>query len=231
MPEFSQDLLDMLVSDMKARKAAAVSDNELNRQNQGFRVKIDLSAARAENNPLAVDFPFKSVFVENATDASVQVYLRATSKEDHQTAFLFKMRDSWTIEYQVPRAYLHWAAQPGKTATLVFFPDSEFRSGSQLSVTSGGVSVSDGSVVNTPVSVTLAAGVAAVIVPQNLDRKVALIENKTGSDIWIGGPAVSNAGANEGIRIASGERLEYRNTGDLYGYSVGGGKVTRVEET
>ena len=114
--------------------------------------------------------------------------------------------------------------------TLFVFTSSEFRSGSQVSLTAGGVSVSEGSSVNGPYAVNLSAGVAAAIAPQNLFRKVSIIENKTGADLFIGSDNTVNATTNEGIKVPSGGIIEWRNTGELWGFSVGGGKVSRLEE-
>lgn len=221
---------DIILKEHDAQKAAFLDRANSEKTVQGHRVILNLASARDINNPLEVLFPFRSVFVEQASDANTFFFLKPSNREDMQKPFRMGLKDSWALPYQIPKCFLHWDAQPGKTAELVFFADAEFRSGSQISVTSGGVSVSDGSTVSGPTQVVLAAGVAGIIAPQLLTRKVAIIQNKTGNDFFIGAATVTGSGATEGIKIPDGAIIEHRNTGALYGFSAGGGKVHRIEE-
>ncbi len=194
-----------------------------------FRVTLDLSKARSIDQPFPINKAFKSVFVEKATDPRNTVLMRPTTDSSEQDFFALGYKDSWAVSTVVPKAFFHWEQQTG-SVTLVFFTDAEFRSGSQVSLTSGGVSISEGSSFIPLAPLTLAATTITQVLPQNLFRKVATITNKTGADLWFGGPTVSNTGANEGFSIASGESLKWRNTAELYAYSVPGGKVVRSEQ-
>lgn len=194
------------------------------------KMEIDLSTARPESDPMPIGMPFKSIFVSDASDTIAKVFMRPNTRDSFQSAVPLKLNDSWTREKPVSKAFLHWDAQSGKTLTLFVFVDSEFRSGSQISVSGGSVSLNDGSTVDDPVREIVAPSAATKIAPVKINRKCCTLQNITGADIWIGGPGVTNSGATAGIRIADGEKWTYRNSGELYAYSVGGGSVTRLEE-
>ena len=221
---------DIILKEHDAQKAAFLDRANSEKTVQGHRVILNLASARDINNPLEVLFPFRSVFVEQASDANTFFFLKPSNREDMQKPFRMGLKDSWALPYQIPKCFLHWDAQPGKTAELVFFADAEFRSGSQISVTSGGVSISDGSTISGPTRVVLTAGAAGIIAPQLLTRKIATIQNKSGGDLFIGGPLVTATGATEGIKVSNNDIIEWRNTGALYGYSVSGGNIHRNEE-
>lgn len=221
---------DIVLKDFESSNSAFLDRANREKTTQGHRVVLDLATARDVNNPFEVSFPFRSVFVEQASDANTFFYLKPSNREDMQKPFRMGLKDSWSLPYQLPRCFLHWSAQPGKTVELVFFADAEFRSGSQISVTSGGISISEGSTLTGPTQVVLTAGVAGIITPQLLTRKIAVIQNKTGSDMFIGGAAVTGSGSTEGIKLPDGFVIEWRNTGALYGFSSSGGNVHRLEE-
>jgi hypothetical protein len=192
---------------------------------------LDLSTAQLETQPKKIGFPFKSVYAANATDTTVNINLKINSQDSYQSAIPIFQNDSLTMDYPISEAYIHWAAQAAKTIVLVFFVDAEFRSGKQISVTGGGVSIVDGSSIALGAAVTLVAATAALIAPALSTRKKATIQNKTGADIYIGDSTITNAGATEGIKIPNDGIIYWQNTGGLYGYSVAGGKVSRTEET
>jgi hypothetical protein len=191
---------------------------------------LDLATARLETDPYRLGFPFKSIFVQDATDVYVEISVKLGSRDAQQSSFTMKQNDSFYNSFPITEAYLHWEAQPGKTAVLVIFTQSEFKSGSQISVTGGGVSIVEGSSVTGPTQAVLAAATAGIIAPADPLRKKATLQNKTGADLYLGGSTVTNAGATEGIKIPSDAIFYWLNTGALYGYSVAGGNVHRLEE-
>lgn len=195
-----------------------------------FRITLDLTKERVIDDPYIVNKAFKSVFVESSTDPSARIFVRPTTNSSEQDYFGLGYKDSWTVSSVVPKGFFHWPAQNG-TMTLVFFSDSEFRSGSQVSLTSGGVSISEGSSFTQLAPMTLAATTKTQILPQNFLRKVAMVTNRTAGDLYIGGPSVSNAGADEGFSISVGATIEWRNSSALYAYSPSGGKVLLSEQT
>lgn len=194
-------------------------------------ITLDLATAQLRTQPFKVGFPFKSVYVSSATDVLANINLIPQTQDTYQSAVPLKLNDSWTREEPLAEAYLYWTAQAGKTITLHFFVDSEFRSGSQISVTGGGVSIVDGSTITGPTRVTLAATTATVIAPALATRKKCTIQNKSGADLYIGGSTIGAVGgATEGIKIPADAIIIWQNTGALYGWSVPGGNIHYLEE-
>lgn len=200
-----------------------------NPEQEVMTLTLDLSQERRADNPLEVNFPFRSLFVRDATDADVEIQWRAASRATFQGVVPIQLNDSFVNPYRM-KGYFHWSAQAGKSITLIFFATIEFRPGSQISNTAGGVSISEGASMSHSV-VTLAAATATEIVASSSTRKLATIQNNTGSDIWVGTSAVSNTGANLGIQVPAGATFQWRNTAALYGYSVLGGNLVAMVES
>lgn len=210
---------------------ASIAVKKADRPQTIFKIELDLSQAKDELEPYPIRFPFKSIFLAKSTDPSVEIYVKPITTDEYQAAFPLGYKDSWAESEVIPKAFLHWPAQPGVKVILYVFTSAEFRSGSQVSLTSGGVSISEGASVAGPTAVNLAAATAAAIAPQDLFRKVATIQNKTGADLYIGSSVTVNATTNEGIKVPNDGVILWKNTGALYGFSVAGGKVTRIEES
>jgi len=185
-------------------------------------ITLNLATAQLSTQPFRVGFPFKSVYVSAATDVLANVVLIPTTQDSYQSGVPLKLNDSWTIDEPTSEAYIYWAAQAGKTITLHFFVNSEFRSGSQISVTGGGVSIVEGSTTTTT-RLDLTAATATLVLAADSTRKTASIQNNTGSEVWFGGSSVSNTGANLGYQVPAGGTFIFKNTGTLYAYSVSGG--------
>lgn len=219
-----------LIARLREGAQASISINKQDRPQSVYRFEVDLSVERGQYDPFNINFPFRSIFVESCTDPASRVNIKPTTNDEHQNYFSLGYKDSWSTSEIIPKAFLHWPAQVGKM-TLVVFTDAEFRSGSQVSLNAGGVSISEGSSLTQPAPITLVAATPAQVLPQNLFRKVGTVVNKTGADIWVGGPTVSNTGATEGFNIKSGESINWRNTAALYAYSLAGGKIVLLEQT
>lgn len=192
-------------------------------------VELDLSTARTPENPYPIKFPFKSVFIREATDSVVNVDFQVQTQDSYQGKITLKLNDSLVFGQQVSNGFLSWEAQSGKTMSLIFFVSAEFRSGSQVSQTAGGIAIIDGSSFDQSV-VALTAATATQIVAQDTTRKQVLIVNETGSDVWLGDSTVTNSGATRGFKLVTGAVFTWRNTAALYGYSAGGGDVQITEE-
>lgn len=187
-------------------------------------VTLSLNTARDIGNPYKILFPHKSFYVVSATDVSTTVNYLPTTENSFQSALPIKQNDVWTSDRLISQGFLTWSAQTGKSITIVFFVESEFKSGSQISVTGGGVSLVDGSalVQSNP---TLSAATITQILTSDTSRKVSFIQNLTGASIWVGGSAVSNTGSNRGLEITNNAVFEWRATAALYAYSVAGGSL------
>jgi len=181
-----------------------------------------------QSSPFQVGFPFRSVYVSDATNSNTTVRLGAHSREiNHlENPIPLKINDSIIFDRYVSKAFLMWDAQPGETITLLFFSDAEFRSGSLRSVSAGGVSVTWGDTVS-PSDVTLPAATATQLLAVNSNRKYALVQNDTGSDMFIYPTnLVTGVPPTRGIRVASGGIFEWQSSSALYGIIAGGGTIS-----
>ena len=192
-------------------------------------ITLDLSTARLQTQAFRVGFPFKSVYVSSATDVLANVVLVPTTQDSYQSGIPFKLNDSWTMDEPTAEAYIYWSAQSGKTITLHFFVESEFRSGSQISVTGGGVTLNSGSSFTRSV-VTLVAATATSLFASDSTRKQATIQNNTGAALFFGESTITGSGATRGISVPPGGSLQWTNTSALYAYSVLGGDITLMLE-
>lgn len=187
------------------------------------KVVIDLTTARTESNAYILSLPMRSIFVRDATDsiANVNLSMNDSDAQAVANAISLKINDSVDFGSQVSKIALTWEAQSGKSMTIYVFTEAAFRSGSQLSLSAGGVSINDGTSFTTTV-VTLTAATASPLFASSSTRKIGIWRNDTGADVWLGPSTVTNSGSTKGFRVAAGETFQWRNTAALYAYSVGG---------
>lgn len=209
--------------------AANVLKSSVDRPAEVQKITLDLSTARTSSNPMKVSIPFRSIFVRAATDVLASVELRPNSVDSFQSAIPLKINDSFAFPIQQSQGYLTWEAQAGKTMDLYFFVSGEFRSGSQISQTGGGVAIVDGSAFTRSVT-TLVAATATAILAADTSRKICSIQNNTGSTLYVGDSAITSSGATRGYEVPAGATFQWRNTAALYAYSVGGGDITLLTE-
>ena len=222
----TKEVSDAILNMSEELKKASIFEASTQRPFSVQTITLALDTAKLATDPLRIGFPFRSFFVADATDTSVSLTMKVNARDEIQSGFPFKKNDSWTSSIPVSEAYIYWSAQSGKTATIVFFTDAEFKSGSQIAVQSGGVTISEGSSTTAIARVTLAAATAGIIAPADSLRIVTIIQNKTGADLYVGGTsAVTNSGATEGIKIPADGIIYWKNTANLHGYSVAGGNV------
>lgn len=219
----------LLIEKLDEPRLAQIATDRAERPNNVRRIELDLSKARDVLDPQRLGYSFKSIYVEHCDDPSAKIFVRPTTIDEHQSYFSLGYKDSWNVDRGILDAFFHWPKQNGKMI-LIVFTDSEFKSGSQVSLTSGGVSISEGSHLIQLLPKVLVANVVEEILPQNLYRKLGTVINKTGSIMWLGGPSVSNFGNDEGIELAPGDSVKWRNTGALYAFSATGGKIIRQEQ-
>lgn len=225
-PAAAAEILSRLLETAKASIFEGATQKPFEVQSE----TIDLSTAKPDSDPKRIGFPFRSIYVADASDVYATLNMRPNSRDTIQSAIPFKKNDSWSKDLPIAEAYLSWPAQPGKWITILYFVSSEFKSGSQISVTGGGVSLVDGSAVTGPTQVVLPPATATIVAPVSSTRKKASIQNKTGASIYIGGSTVTATGTTEGIEIPNGAIISWQNTGALYAYSVAGGNVARIDE-
>ncbi len=230
--QFTTEDVGKLLAANDVLKRARIYQGSTERPAKVQVLTIALDTAKLATDPLRIGFPFKSMFITTATDTNVELSVLAGTRDSLQSAFPMHKNDSWNSEEPISEAYLYWAAQSGKSITIIFFIDSMFNSGSQISVSSGGVTLSDGSTISAASRTTLAATTAAVIAAADSTRKVTTLYNNTGGTLYVGGDAtVTSSGATTGIGYPNQAIFQHRNTGALYGYSVAGGDVVKVTES
>lgn len=223
-----RDIMDKKRAEMALYAKNELQDAELfSKQENPFTVQtitIPLDTARDVGNPLTLNIPHRSIYVQDATDVNVTVSVQMQSRDSINSTFAIRKNDAWTNDSIIPQINLSWSAQAGKTITLVFFYNTEFRSGSQISVTGGGVLVSEGSSF-VDARQTLAPTTAAVVFSSDSTRALGVIQNTSGASIWVGASTVTNSGSTVGLEVPANGVFEWRNTGALYAYSVAGGNI------
>lgn len=198
---------------------ASVADQLAQRPFSVQKEVFDLSTAKLDTAPHHIRGQFKSLYIQAATDTLAYIEVKLGSRDTTQSPFNMKLNDSVSMDLPMSEAFLSWPAQAGKTLTLIKFSDARFESGSQISVTGGGVSIVDGSSF-TNERVDLTAATAVLVASSDSTRKKATITNNSPADVWFGASSVSNTGANLGIRVPTGGILVWQNTAALYAYSV-----------
>lgn len=193
-------------------------------------IVLDLSADQLVTNPFKVSFPFKSLYIMDASDPNAYVYFKPETDNTYQSAVKLQLKDILNAGFPIAGGNFYWDAQSGKSITVIFSVEMEFRSGSQVQNTTGGVTLADGTGFTTTVT-TLAAASATAALAQSFTRKVATIQNNSGASIWVGPSTVTNGSTTLGFEIGAGQSFQWRNSQALYAYSVLGGDILILEET
>lgn len=201
-------------------------------QDQGFvRIPLNLSAAKLENDPYRIGFPFRAIYFQKANSSNAMIRLSLTGYDSRHDLADLEIGDVFDIGEKIPQAFLSWDAQPGVTGHLLVFTNSSFRPGKTRSVNAGGISVNEGSIAELLAPVVGTAGNASELLPQDDNRKVGTLVNDSGNDIYLGGDnTVTDAGATKGIIWPAGEKMNWNNTAALWGYFVASGNVIRMRQ-
>jgi hypothetical protein len=240
-----------LMAQILRQNSIELAYSAANKDNGDFVVQIDLTGAGGLSvnpslmsalypNGRKITQPFKSVYVAAATDGNTSINLIAGAQDanSYQSGNVgsvpLSLKDSYISGRVKAQGLLIWTNQPGKSITLVFSLDGEVRSGSQTITISGGVTVSDGSSVNsTPLGAAGTSGslaataVAAILCPANASRKCTTVQFSGGSarvgdsQVLLGGP---------GIVVQAGQPFQWRNTGALYWVIESGAPVANANE-
>lgn len=216
-PELAAQILSRAGELKRAQLLQAGTTNPFGIQ----RISIDLSTIPA-GGFRQIASPFVSVYVESATDQTVKISLQPDTIDQYQGTITLKQNDSVVFDQVISKAFLSWTAQAGKTVTLVFFVAARFQSGSQISISGGGVSISEGTSFATS-QVNLTGTTATSVLAQNVLRKVASVQNNTGADVYLGGLSVSNTGVNQGFKITNGGTFQWKNTAQLWAWTASTG--------
>jgi len=222
MDMITPDVVNAILAKAREVDSASIFEGNTARPFEIQGVTLDLSTAKDPSDPFKINFPFKSIYISTATDTGVSVNFRPNSRDSFQTSVPLSLKDSHIFTKPISGGFLDWSAQSGKTITILFFLSSEFRSGSQISVTSGGLVINEGTSVTTS-PLTLVAATSTQVVAADTTRKNLVVQNNTGADVWFGPVGVTNTGATLGIKVGAGGSFVWKNTAALYAYSVAGG--------
>lgn len=224
MRDFSDMDSDARISEAAGERASQIRRGSTGRVVTFQRVQCNLDIAQESGNALRISVPFKSVFVRVATDSTAVVYLSPNENSIGSIAEAMPLykNDSFDFGEFISAGYLWWPRQAGKSIELYLATQGRMQPGSQVSQVAGGLSVSDGSALN---SNKLSGGAASVsvgttatqILPANTDRKVATLYLSSG--LWVGDSAVATG--TRGIYAPQGQFV-YRNTAPLYGIAPAG---------
>jgi len=193
-------------------------------------VTLDLSTATLDTKPYKIAFPFRSCWVKKATDSSVEIFMKPQTDDSYQSAIPLSRNDLVKSDMPISNASFYWAAQSGKSVTLIFSVTSEFTSGSLISLTSGGVAISNGDSF-TQAAVTIAAGTPTAIFAQSTSRKKGTVQNNHATaSLWLVGPAGDST---VGIKLEPGQTFEWNNSAALYGIgdNTNASSCTKTEES
>lgn len=226
-PETAQMIIDQLAKNAQAKIFEGNTQHPFEVQ----VLTLNLTTARLETDPFRVNFPWRTVFVKKATDSSVEIQLKPQTDDSYQSSVPLNRNDIFSNEYPFASASLYWSAQPGKSITLIFFVNAEFRSGSLISVTSGGLVATNGDSFTTA-NLSFVAATPLKIFNQDFDRKNGVFQNNSGAVIYLGTSSVSSviSNANIGLAIQDGQSFEWKNTAELWGISALGGYGMKMEE-
>lgn len=214
----------LILEEVRNKRNAQLFINKTNTPFTVQKLVIPLDTARNEGDPYSVTVPFRSFWVQAATDIATTVNVRLLTRDSYASSFAVIKNDAYTHDDVCTQMYIDWSAQAGKSITIILFTQGEFRSGSQISVTGGGVFLSEGTSFLASVQ-TLAAATAAQVFAQDSARALGVIQNLSGGDIYVGAAGVTASGATIGELVPNGEKFEWRNTAALYAISTPGGDI------
>jgi hypothetical protein len=212
--------------------AAAIRYDKDGRPRWASRVTIDLTTAMSFKDLASSQImqePFDSFDIETATDDNVSIKMSFGSNELYHSVNYktLKKSDVMSFERTVKGCAFEWAAQSGKSITIVFYLGARFQSGSFRQVLSGGVVVTTGSAM-TPQPYVDVLVTATQIFASDTTRNNATIQNLGTSDIYISGvnTVTIGTGATPGIKLEPNDSYEWKNTGACYG--IADGATSRV---
>ncbi len=180
----------------------------------------NLANALEQNQAIPVPFKFKSIRVEKASGADVEVKLIVGKNNTGRDYILLRQNDTINFDY-LTEGWLYWDAQAGETMDILFGIDVEFRQGSLISESTGGVVISEGTDVETVAAATVAT-TAGVLLAADTTRVMSTIQNKSGATIWLGDSTVTTS---TGFELVANGVYEYKNSDALYAIASGASAV------
>ena len=145
MPELmDRQVASAVLQDQRAQDQARIFEGNTQKPFGIQKVVLDLTTAQLETQPFRVTFPFRSLYVQEATDGNVYVYFKPETDNSYQSPVKLFLKDVLKGNYPIAGGSFFWDAQSSKSITLLFFTELDFTSGSYVQTSSGGVTLSDG---------------------------------------------------------------------------------------
>lgn len=120
----AQKMFEQMLSSYKDK----IKASQANAGDEIREIVLDLSVARTRENALKVSFPFKSVFVEEASDNNVLIKMIPESDVAGRASINLRLLDAFNTEYGMSSCFLFWDEQPNKRMVLKFFTTSKIES-------------------------------------------------------------------------------------------------------
>lgn len=209
----TSDALAQLSKQLGDERARSILAQVMVGQNSQV-LTLALDTATDVNAPVVLG-QFRSIWVADATDSVTKIFFRPNSKAAFNQGIPMRQNDVIADDYPFASGFIHWAAQAGKSVTLVL-SSARIQPGSQRSTVTGATSSTSGSVIATQPVQTVGT-VAAALLSLNLVRVLSVIQNQGTNSIWVGDLNVTiKGGTNPGIEIAPGAVFHWDNTAALW---------------
>jgi len=228
---------DQIISVLQRPDDARIYDGSTQAPLKFQLMTFSVTAGKLETAPFKVAFPFKGVYVVEASHPSVFVYLKPETESTYQSSIKLKPKDVLNFPFPIAGANIWWTGQSvtgvngvsAWTITLCFIIEGEIKSGTVAQIEGVHTDQYD---TYTQTRTTLGAATAGQVTFNSggTGLGASILQNVTGADIWLGGSAVTNAGATRGILVQDGQTFTWNNKSDLYAYSVAGGDVITITE-
>jgi len=108
---------------------ASIADQQRTSPKEIQSLPLDLTVGRSRANALKLSFPFKSLFMEQATDINTFVYVIPISNDTGNDPIRMGLRDIYKNEFGFRECYIYWDAQSSKSVVLKFFVRSFLENG------------------------------------------------------------------------------------------------------
>lgn len=216
-----------MINQNNAQNLIALEDETFNARLQYYlgnapslirKIEIDLSTARDISNAHVVSFAFQSVYVESATDSSVDLNI-IPYNDNSNGEFPLKLKDVLNFDIPIAKAGFTNSAQLNKKVYLCFILRGNFKSGSQLTEVKTSVDGSSISVLS-PVVLT---STNALLIAENLNRTVLNIYADADFEISEG------IGSTVFYPLPAGYHT-IRNTAAIYAKSSYGATIKMITE-
>lgn len=228
-----KEVVDAAISSNEAMDRAYLFEGRTQAPFRFQKIVIDLSTDRDENDPLEINIPFKSVYIEKSDQPSSVIFLKPNTRDSYQSSIELRRGVSLGFDKPISKCFLWWNAPiteglANQKLTLIFCVDGKIDSGNAL------IQIASPGYFYTQVF-TLAAATATLLnsswfdfAPSGGNPRKITFYNGTGATLYIGASDVDDT---DGFPIPDGGYFEHTNLQAMYGYSVAGGEVRVIGQS